>query len=79
MATDVPLSPLNREHVEDKMIRSFRSFVTQSPTRQFSLSSRNGPPVLGEDIDTIEARQALSVINVKFLLVILLLYKTEWS
>ena len=45
---------------------------------QFSLSSRNDPPVLGEDINTIEARQALSVINVKFL-VILLLYKTEWS
>ena len=34
------------------MICSFRGFVTQSPTRQFSLSSRNGPPVLGEDINT---------------------------
>ena len=65
--------------LEGSLIRSFRVFVTQSPTRQFSLSSRNGPPVLGEDINTIEALQALSVIKVKFLLVILLLYKTEWS
>ena len=79
LGTDVPLSPSNPEHVEDKMIRSFRVCVTQSPTRQFSLSSRNGPPVLGEDINTIEALQALRVISVKFLLVISLLYKTEWS
>ena len=57
----------------------FRVFVTQSPTRQFSLSSGNGPPVLGGDINTIEALQALRVISVKFLLVISLLYKTEWS
>ena len=53
----VPLSPSNAEPVEDKMILSFRFpvFVTQSPSRQFSLSSRNALPVLGEDVNTIEA------------------------
>ena len=55
LGANVPLSPSNPEHVEDKMIRSFHGFVTQSPTHQFSLSSRNGPPVLGEDINTIGA------------------------
>ena len=52
--TDVPLSPLNPEHVEEKMIGPFRIFVTHSPTRQFSFSSRNGPPVLEDDVNTIE-------------------------
>ena len=57
LGAGVPLSPSN-PHVEDKMILSFRFpvFVTQSPTRQFSLSSRNARPVLGEDqavLDTI--------------------------
>ena len=30
LGANVPLSPSNPEHVEDKMIRSFRGFVTQS-------------------------------------------------
>ena len=53
----VPLSPSNPEHVEDKMILSFRFpvFVTQSPSRQFSLWSRNARPVLGEDVNMVEA------------------------
>ena len=53
----VPLSPSNAEPVEDKMILSFRFpvFATQSPSRQFSLSSRNAFPVLGEDVNTVEA------------------------
>ena len=57
LGAGVPLSPSNPEHVEDKMILSFRFpvFVTQSPSRQFSLSSRNALPVLGEDVNTIEA------------------------
>ena len=39
LGTDVPLSPSNSEHVEDKMILSFRFsvFVTQSPTQLFPL------------------------------------------
>ena len=47
LGAGVPLSPSNPEHVEDKMILSFRFpvFVTQSPSRQFSLSSRNALPV----------------------------------
>ena len=57
LGAGVPLSPSNPEHVEDKMILSFRFpvFVTQSPSRQFSLSSRNTLPVLGEEVNTIEA------------------------
>ena len=57
LGVGVPLSPSNPEHVEDKMILSFRFpvFVTQSPSRQFSLSSRNALPVLGEEVNTIEA------------------------
>ena len=55
LGTDVPLIPSNPEHVQDKMICSFRVFVTHSPTRQFPLPSRNGPPLLGEDIITTEA------------------------
>ena len=53
----MPLSPSNSEPVEDKMILSFRFpvFVTQSSTQQFPLSSRNGPPVLGEDLNMVEA------------------------
>ena len=57
LGAGVPLSPSNPEHVEDKMILSFRFpvFLTQSNSRQFSLSSRNARPVLGEDVNTIEA------------------------
>ena len=53
----VPLSPSNAEPVEDKMILSFRFpvFVTQSPTQQFPLSSRNALPVLEEGVNTVEA------------------------
>ena len=56
LGAGVPLSPSNPEHVEDKMILSFRFpvFVTQSP-RLFSLSSRNALPDFGEDVNTIEA------------------------
>ena len=55
LGAGVPLSPSN-PHVEDKMILSFRFpvFVTQSPTRQFSLSSRNARQVLGEDQAVLE-------------------------
>ena len=57
LGAGVSLSPSNPEHVEDKMILSFRFpvYVTQSPSRQFSLSSRNALPVLGEGVNTIEA------------------------
>ena len=57
MCAGVSLSPSNPEPVEDKKMLSFRFpvFVTQSPTQHFPVSSRNALPVLGEDVNTVEA------------------------
>ena len=57
LCAGVSLSPSNPERVEDKKMISFRLpvFVTQSPTQHFPVSSRNALPVLGEDVNTVEA------------------------
>ena len=57
LCVGVSLSPSNPERVEDKKMLSFRFpvFVTQSPTQHFPVSSRNALPVLGEDVNTVEA------------------------
>ena len=57
LCAGVSLSPSNPEPFEDKKMLSFcfPVFVTQSPTRHFPVSSRNALPVLGEDVNTVEA------------------------